>query len=96
MIAMVLVWALLPVFNGLADKTVSFKNLDMKLISGLFGLALATGLISGIYPSVYLSGFKPASVLKGKLKSLGGNLIFRNTLVVTQFIVSIVLLVGNE
>jgi len=94
-IAIVLVWALLPAFNGLADKNVSFKNLDFKFISGLFGLALATGLISGIYPSVYLSGFKPVSVLKGKLKSLGGNLIFRNTLVITQFIVSIVLLVGT-
>src|SRR6185295_4641813 len=94
-IAIVLVWALLPAFNGLADKNVSFKNLDFKFISGLFGLAMATGLISGIYPSVYLSGFKPVSVLKGKLKSLGGNLIFRNTLVVTQFIVSIVLLVGT-
>jgi putative ABC transport system permease protein len=93
--AMLLVWGLLPAFNELSSKNLSIHSFDAKLILSLFGLALATGLISGIYPAIYLSGFKPAKVLKGKLKSLGGNLIFRNTLVVTQFIVSIVLLVGT-
>jgi putative ABC transport system permease protein len=94
-VAMLLVWALLPAFNELSSKSVSIHSLDAKLIFSLIGLALATGLISGIYPAIYLSGFNPAKVLKGKLKSLGGNLVFRNTLVVTQFIVSIVLLVGT-
>jgi putative ABC transport system permease protein len=94
-IAMILVWALMPAFNGLSDKSVHFRDLDIKILLGLLGLALATGLISGIYPAIYLSGFKPAKVLKGKGKSMGGNLVFRNGLVVTQFIVSIVLLVGT-
>ena len=93
--AILLVWVLLPAFNELSSKSVSIHSLDAKLIFSLVGLALATGLISGIYPAIYLSGFKPAKVLKGKLKSMGGNLVFRNTLVVTQFIVSIVLLVGT-
>jgi len=96
LIAMILVWALLPAFNGLSDKSVRFRDLDIKILLSLLGLALATGLISGIYPAVYLSGFKPAKVLKGKGKSMGGNLVFRNGLVVTQFIVSIVLLVGTS
>ncbi|HEY4935845.1 MAG TPA: ABC transporter permease [Puia sp.] len=95
LIAMLLVWALLPAFNELSSKSVSLHSLDAKLLFSLLGLALATGLISGIYPAIYLSGFKPAKVLKGKLKSVGGNLVFRNTLVITQFIVSIVLLVGT-
>jgi putative ABC transport system permease protein len=95
LVAMLLVWVLLPAFNELSSKSVSIHSLDAKLIFSLIGLALATGLISGIYPAIYLSGFNPAKVLKGKLKSMGGNLVFRNTLVVTQFIVSIVLLVGT-
>jgi ABC-type antimicrobial peptide transport system permease subunit len=95
-IAMILVWALLPAFNELSDKSVHFRDLDLKILAGLLGLALATGLISGIYPAIYLSGFNPAKVLKGKGKSMGGNLIFRNGLVVTQFIVSIVLFVGTS
>ncbi len=95
LIALILVWILLPAFNNIADKSLSFRNIDIKLLLSLFGLSLLTGLISGIYPAIYLSGFKPAKVLKGKLKSMGGNLVFRNTLVVVQFIVSIVLLVGT-
>ncbi len=94
-IAMMLVWLLLPAFNNIADKSLSFRNIDLKLLLSLLGLSLITGLVSGIYPAIYLSGFKPAKVLKGKLKSMGGNLVFRNTLVVIQFIVSIVLLVGT-
>jgi putative ABC transport system permease protein len=94
-IAMMLVWLLIPLFNDIADKKVSIHHLDIKLFFSLLALALLTGLISGVYPAIYLSGFKPAKVLKGKLKSMGGNLVFRNTLVVTQFIVSIVLLVGT-
>ena len=94
-IAMMLVWFLLPAFNNIADKSLSFRNIDLKLLLSLLGLSLFTGLISGIYPAIYLSGFKPVKVLKGKLKSMGGNLVFRNTLVVIQFIVSIVLLIGT-
>ena len=94
-ISMILVWVLLPAFNNIADKSLSFRNIDLRLLLSLLGLSLVTGLISGIYPAIYLSGFKPVKVLKGKLKSMGGNLVFRNTLVVIQFIVSIVLLVGT-
>jgi len=61
----------------------------------LIGIALVTGILSGSYPALFLSNFKPIKVLKGKLTLGGGNLLFRNSLVVTQFIVTIILLVGT-
>lgn len=95
LIAMGFVWLLLPAFNNLAGKELTIHFFDWKLLLSLTGIALITGLISGSYPALFLSGFKPAKVLKGNMKTMGGNLVFRNSLVVTQFIVSIVLLAGT-
>jgi len=95
LIAVGLVLLLLPVFNELAGKELSIQLLDGKNIAILLGIALATGLISGSYPALFLSGFKPVKILKGNMKTMGGNLIFRNALVVVQFVVSIVLLAGT-
>lgn len=95
LIAVGLVWLLLPAFNSLSGKTLSISFLDGKIITILLSIALATGLISGSYPALFLSGFMPVKVLKGNMKTIGGNLIFRNGLVVVQFVVSIVLLAGT-
>jgi putative ABC transport system permease protein len=95
MLAFVIVILFLPVFNELANRKLTINVMDAKLWLSLLGIALLTGLISGSYPALFLSGFNPVKVLKGNVKSMGGNLIFRNTLVVVQFMVSIVLLVGT-
>ncbi len=95
LIAVGLVWLLLPPFNELAGKELSIQFLSGKIIITLLSIALATGLISGSYPALFLSGFKPVKVLKGNMKTMGGNLIFRNALVVVQFVVSIILLAGT-
>jgi putative ABC transport system permease protein len=95
LIAFGMVILFLPVFNELANRKLTINVMDMKLWLSLFGIALLTGLVSGSYPAFFLSGFNPVKVLKGNVKSMGGNLLFRNTLVVTQFMVSIVLLVGT-
>jgi len=94
-IAVTIVWLLLPAFNTLADKNLSFDLLNGNLLLMLIGIALLTGILSGIYPALFLSGFNPINILKGKLKIGGGNLLFRNGLVITQFGVSIILLVGT-
>ncbi|HEX9503761.1 MAG TPA: ABC transporter permease [Patescibacteria group bacterium] len=85
----------LPVFNGMANRKLTFDVSDPKLWLSLLGIALVTGVISGSYPALFLSRFNPVKVLKGNVKSMGGNLLFRHTLVVIQFMVSIVLLVGT-
>ncbi len=94
-IAILLVWLALPGFNYLAGKELAINLFDGKLITFLIGIALFTGLVAGSYPALYLSGFKPVRVLKGSIKSVGANLVLRNGLVVTQFVLSIVLLVGT-
>jgi len=95
MVAIVIVLICLPLFNNLAGKKLVIDLLDGKILLSLLGIALATGFISGSYPALFLSGFTPVKVLKGNMKSMGGNLLFRNGLVIIQFIVSIVLLAGT-
>ena len=94
-LALGIVILFLPVFNQLASRKLTIDVMDVKLWLSLFSIAMLTGLISGSYPALFLSGFNPVKVLKGNVKSMGGNLLFRNTLVVIQFMVSIVLLVGT-
>ncbi|MCG2617076.1 ABC transporter permease [Terrimonas sp. NA20] len=95
LLAILLVWLLLPAFNLLAGKELGISLFDVKLLLTLIGIALVTGLVAGSYPALFLSGFRPVKVLKGNVRKMGGNLAFRNTLVVLQFVVSIVLLAGT-
>ena len=95
LLAILLVGALLPAFNHLAAKNLTLNLRDAQMLFSLLGLALITGLVSGSYPAIFLSGFQPVKVLKGAFKIGAGNVFFRNGLVVTQFVVSIVLLVGT-
>ncbi|MBZ5857079.1 ABC transporter permease [Flavihumibacter profundi] len=95
LLAFGIVLVFLPLFNTISEKSLSSHFLDGKFMLQLLGIAVATGLVSGCYPALFLSGFNPVKVLKGNMKSMGGNLLFRNGLVITQFIVSIVLLAGT-
>jgi putative ABC transport system permease protein len=96
LLAIGLVWSLLPLFNDLAQKDLHLNLTDGYLLLGLIGITLLTGLIAGSYPALFLSGFRPVKVLKGATSTTtGGNLLFRNGLVVVQFVVSIVLLAGT-
>jgi len=95
LLAIILVLLCLPLFNYFTGKDLPIQLLTGKTIFILAGIAIVTGLISGSYPALFLSGFRPANVLKGTIRSKGGNLYFRNALVVVQFIVSIVLLSGT-
>jgi ABC-type antimicrobial peptide transport system permease subunit len=95
LIAVVVVRLSLPAFNQLASRKLTLDFSNVQLWLSLVGIALLTGLVSGSYPAFFLSSFNPVKVLKGNVKSMGGNLLFRNTLIVVQFSVSIILLVGT-
>jgi len=85
---------LLPVFNDLAAKELSFGisgNVHALLV--LMGIALLTGIIAGSYPALFLSAFQPAIVLKGTFFSGTKGSTFRKVLVVLQFSMTILLIV---
>lgn len=93
LLAIGLVWLLLPQFNGLTDKHIVL-SFDQDLISTIISIVLITGLVAGSYPALYLSGFKPVEILKGKIRSSVGELWARKGLVVFQFALSVTLIVG--
>ncbi|MEJ1240539.1 ABC transporter permease [Chryseolinea sp. T2] len=95
-VSMILIYALLPGFNTLANKELPFSYiLQPTVLFSLIGIVVFVGVIGGSYPAFYLSGFNPVSVLKGKLAARGGTVIFRKGLVVTQFAISIFMLIST-
>ena len=89
--AIVLVALSLPTFNQITGKYIDL-NFNSHLILPVLSLTLITGLISGSYPALYLSGFRPAIVLKGKINTSTGESWVRKGLVVFQFAISVILI----
>jgi putative ABC transport system permease protein len=95
LLGVIMAGVFLPLFNTLTGKEFSIRMIDTRTIVLLCVSALVVGLFSGSYPAFYLSSFKPIKVLKG-LRALPGQKAFlRNGLVVVQFSISIVLIVGT-
>ncbi|MDQ2656681.1 MAG: ABC transporter permease, partial [Bacteroidota bacterium] len=95
LIAVMLVNLLMPAFNHIAGKDIDIYHLrDPLLVSGLFVLMLLIGLVAGGYPALYLSKFRPMAVLKGSGNLRVTNLLIRKGLIVFQFAVSTVFMVG--
>lgn len=86
----------LPFFNELTEKQFILNWETSGYILGLlFGLGMILGILSGGYPAFYLAMIRPIQVLKSKTGLKGGNLTLRKVLVVTQFALSIVLIIGT-
>jgi putative ABC transport system permease protein len=94
-ISVLLVYLSLPYVNELAGRALSLNILDGNILLTLLGITFVTGILAGSYPALFLSGFVPSKVLKRDVKAGTGGVTFRNVLVITQFVVSIVLLVGT-
>ncbi|HMJ69911.1 MAG TPA: ABC transporter permease [Cyclobacteriaceae bacterium] len=93
-LSLIIVELSLPAFNNLAHKqlTLTFNPL---IVTGLLGLALVVGIMAGSYPAFILSAFNPVTVMKGNFGSNAKGTWLRNGLVVFQFWISIVLMVGT-
>lgn len=94
-VAILLVTLILPSFNLITEKELVFDFSDPVIIGSLILLTLSTGLIAGSYPALYLSSFRPIIVLKGALAKGKSGATFRKVLVVFQFTLSIVLIIGT-
>jgi putative ABC transport system permease protein len=92
-VALTIVAISLPAFNGLTHKHIALPYNTPLFWGSLAALMLFTGVLSGSYPALYLSSFKPVVVLKGALGAVKTSLL-RRGLVVFQFVLSIVLITG--
>jgi hypothetical protein len=93
--SLLIVTLVLPQFNQLTDKQIQLPLHDSTFWLSIAGLLFVTGFISGSYPAVYLCSFKPVRVLKGSMKFTSSALWFRKGLVVFQFMLSIILIIGT-
>ena len=94
-LALALAKLLLPAFGALAGKALSLSFADPLLLLGGFALALVVGTASGSYPAFFLSAFRPANVLKGSFHPGGSNVLLRKALVVFQFGIALVFIIGT-
>jgi ABC-type antimicrobial peptide transport system permease subunit len=95
-LALVLMELLLPLFNNIVGKQLSFEIIgNPKMVFALIGVATVTALIAGSYPSLYMSSFRPARIFTGMIASGPKRAYFIKGFVVFQFAVSIVLLVAT-
>lgn len=95
-LALVLIQASLPYFNHLSGKSLDIWHFGVIKSSLLFGgFSLISGLISGIYPALFLSRFDTIPAMKGQLGNQSSTILFRKSLVTFQFVITIVMIVGS-
>lgn len=93
LLAVGLTWLALPLLEGLTGKDLTIQAiLNWRFAALAIGVTALVGLLSGIYPAVFMSSFQPITVLKGVFKLGGGNVSLRKVLVVGQFCISIILI----
>jgi len=99
-IAIIIILLTIPLINNTLDvltgSSISFNVVkDQSIIIMIMGIAILTGILSGLYPSLLLSSFQPAIVLKGTKKSPTSKANLKSVIVISQFVVSIVLIIGS-
>lgn len=96
LLGLLMVFLFLPVFNSLTNKQFTFDLLNnVNMIWVVIGITIITGVIAGSYPALYLSHFQPVKVLKGAVRAGAKDSVFRKVLVVSQFSISIFLIIGS-
>jgi putative ABC transport system permease protein len=94
-VGLILAAILLPHFNSLAGRSLNIPWNEWWLIPLMIIAAIVIGLLAGLYPSFYLSSFKPIQVLKGQVAKGSRHSGLRNALVVFQFTTSIILIIST-
>lgn len=94
-ISILLASLLMPLFNSVAEKKMVIPWSDPLFWLAGAGLSVLTGLLAGLYPALFLSSFQPVKVLKGTYRAGRYASLPRKALVVAQFTISIVLIIGT-
>ncbi|HTF28272.1 MAG TPA: FtsX-like permease family protein, partial [Flavitalea sp.] len=95
-IAVVLTWACFPLMNKLTGLEMQLNSLlKWNILVPVLIVPILVGICAGLYPALFMSSFQPVKTLKGFLKIGGGSVSFRKVLVVTQFSISIVLIIST-
>lgn len=95
-ISLILLPFVLPLFNEIAGKSFELTHFfKWETIAGVIAIVALVGILSGVYPAFYLSSFKTTRVLKGKPEIGDGSGSLRKVLVVFQFIMSVVAIIGT-
>ncbi len=95
LVALGSVFALLPAFNDLTGKHITFADLNGSFLLGFLGISLIVGGLSGSYPALYLASFNPVAVLRGTFRQRSGAVNLRKGLVVFQFALSVMLIIST-
>ena len=94
-VALLIVVLTLPLFNQVTQKQIQLPFENLLFWGSIIAITILTGLIAGSYPALYLSSFSPIKVLKGTTKLSAGAVWFRKGLVVFQFVLSVILIIGT-
>lgn len=96
LLSTLLVILVLPAFNDMSSKAFDWHILvQAEVILYIIGVTIVTGLFSGIYPSIYLASFNPVKILKGQNMSASDRGWLRRGLVIVQFTISAVMIIGS-
>lgn len=95
LLSLLLVEAILPAFRALTGASLSVPYEQPGFVLGLLGMGMFTGLLAGGYPALFLSALDPVKVLKGSLQFSNKAVLFRQGMVIFQFTVSTILIIGT-
>ncbi len=96
LIAIFLTLLILPLFNNFAGKEFNFSTfIQPSILWFVLGISILTGILSGIYPATFLASFNPVNILKGNGVSSKDRGLLRRGLVIAQFLISSVMIIGS-